>query len=321
MDIVFHYPPELLNLLIDAIPRLCRSKRDVLLFFRGAGVSEATLRDLNAQVRSDPESVTKFAIVRTVLTRLNEGGERTLRERREVLKRVVEFEDFSTCWPNDQLVVKGLVAEIRRVVNVKDSFTRIHQERDAEREQHKAAQRQKTEQLEKARVVRESIKQDLYALFKDADAHRRGKALEGVLNRLFKAEGVLVREAFTLSDPSGKGIFEQIDGVIQFDGNLYLVEVKWWADPIGPGDVAQHMVRIHSRGQSRGIFVSTSHYTPAAIQTCRDALAFSPFVLCELQEFVLLLERGGSLSDMFQHKITAVIAEKQPFVLYQGAPQ
>lgn len=317
-DIVFHYPPELLNLLIDAIPRLCRSKKDVLLFFRGAGVAEATLRDLSAVVRSEPESVTKFSIVRTVLTRLNERGEQTLRERREVLKRVVEFEDFSTCWPNDQLVVKGLVAEIRRVVNVKDSFTRIHQEREAEHEQHKMAQRQRMEQVETARLVRESIKQDLYALFKDTDAQRRGKTLEGVLNRLFKAEGLLVREAFTLSDPSGKGIFEQIDGVVQFDGSLYLVEVKWWSDPIGPGDVAQHMVRVHSRGQSRGIFISTSRYTPAAIQTCRDALALSPFVLCELQEFVLLLERGGSLTDMLQRKITAVIVDKQPFVLYDG---
>jgi restriction system protein len=318
MDIVFHYPPDLFNLLVDAIPRLCRSKKDVLLFFRGAGVPEATLHDLSVAVRSEPEGITKFTIVRTVLTRLNERGEQTLRERREVLKRVVEFEDFSTCWPNDQLIVKGLVAEIRRVVNVKDSFTRMHQERESDREQHKAMQRQKLDQLEKARVLRESIKQDLYALFKDSDAHRRGKALEGVMNRLFKAEGLLVRDAFTLSDPSGKGIFEQIDGVIQFDGSLYLVELKWWSDPIGPGDVAQHMVRVHSRGHSRGIFISTSRFTPAAIQTCREALARSPFVLSELQEFVLLLERNGSLTEMLQHKIAAAIVDKEPLALWEG---
>jgi hypothetical protein len=38
-DITFHYPPELFNLLVDTIPVLNRSKKDVLLFFRGAGVS------------------------------------------------------------------------------------------------------------------------------------------------------------------------------------------------------------------------------------------------------------------------------------------
>ena len=33
MDITFHYPPELMNLLIDVIPLLNRSKQDVFLFF------------------------------------------------------------------------------------------------------------------------------------------------------------------------------------------------------------------------------------------------------------------------------------------------
>lgn len=37
-DITFHYPPELCNLLVDVVPLLNRSKPDVLMFFRGAGV-------------------------------------------------------------------------------------------------------------------------------------------------------------------------------------------------------------------------------------------------------------------------------------------
>ena len=39
MDIVFHYPPELMSLLIDTIPRLCRSYEDTLLFFQGMASS------------------------------------------------------------------------------------------------------------------------------------------------------------------------------------------------------------------------------------------------------------------------------------------
>ena len=131
LDITYHYPPELLQLLIDTIPKLCRSKRDLILFFRGAGVPERHLGDLEETVARDRESISKYEIVRTILQRLNEFGERALRERREILKRVVEFEDFSTCWDNDRLQAKGLVSEIRKVVNVKDSFTRMRQERDA----------------------------------------------------------------------------------------------------------------------------------------------------------------------------------------------
>jgi hypothetical protein len=107
----FHHPPELLSLLIDTIPLLCRSKRDVLLFFQGSGVPDPLLRDLALSLRTDPQGINKYHIARTVLTRLNERTDAYLGPRREVLKRVVEFEDFSTCWPQDQLKAKGLVAE------------------------------------------------------------------------------------------------------------------------------------------------------------------------------------------------------------------
>ena len=56
---------------------------------------------------------------------MNEGWESALRESHEALKIVVEFEDFSTCRQSDMLKAKGLVPEIRRVINVKDSFTRM----------------------------------------------------------------------------------------------------------------------------------------------------------------------------------------------------
>ena len=43
MDISFHYPPELLKLLNEAIPKLCKSKKDLLLFLQGAGVRSELL--------------------------------------------------------------------------------------------------------------------------------------------------------------------------------------------------------------------------------------------------------------------------------------
>jgi hypothetical protein len=39
----YRYPPELFSLLVDTIPLLCRSKRDLLLFFRGAGMSPSAM--------------------------------------------------------------------------------------------------------------------------------------------------------------------------------------------------------------------------------------------------------------------------------------
>jgi restriction system protein len=109
-DITFHYPPELFNLMVEAVPLLNRSKKDVLQFFRGAGVPGDLTDDLTNRLKATPSEIGKHEITRTVLDALNARGEMTLRERREVLRRVVEFTNFDTCWPNDQLKAKGVVS-------------------------------------------------------------------------------------------------------------------------------------------------------------------------------------------------------------------
>ena len=46
LETTYHYPPDLFSLLVDAIPRLFRSKPDVLTFFRGGGAYSAPSWDL-----------------------------------------------------------------------------------------------------------------------------------------------------------------------------------------------------------------------------------------------------------------------------------
>ncbi len=312
MNVVYHYPPELLSLLIDTIPLICRSKQDVLTFFRGAGIAPEYTNDLTERLAKDKANINKYEITRTVLTRLNDKGESTLRERREIIKRITEFENFSSCWNADRLKAKGLVAEIRQVVNVKDSFTRMDQERDAERKKRQAEHLAKQEAAEAAKIQTESIKKEFYSLFSETNPIKRGKALEGVLNRLFDANGILIREAFTINGNNSEGIIEQIDGVIEIEGQVYLVEMKWWAEPLGRGDVAQHLVRVFSRADARGIFISNSSYTTPAIDTCREALQQRVVVLCKLEEFVFLLEKAVDIKGFLKEKINAAITHKNP---------
>lgn len=320
MDIVFHYPPELLQLLIDVIPKLCKSKRELLLFFQGAGVSRALLDPFELLLRTNKDAFIKYHVARELLTKLNERGERSLRVRRELLKRVTEFEDFSVCWENDRAAARGLVAQVRDLINVKDSFTKMQMERDEE-------QRRRLEQQEAAataerakRARRQRVKDELYALFGQQDAHKRGKALEAVLNELFGCFDVLVREAFTVKGERGEGVIEQIDGLIEFEGYPYLVEMKWWNAPIGIADVAPHLVRVFSRsGHVRGLFISYTDYTHPAIAQCREALSQGRVVvLATLQEVVSLLDRDGDLKGWLKSKVNAAIVGKQPFATVDG---
>src|SRR5882757_3340029 len=140
MDISFHYPPELLNLLNETLPKLCKSKNDLLLFFQGAGVGKELLTPYQSLLRNNKDGFNKYHVTRELLAKLNQLGERSLRERREILKRVTEFHDFSVCWEADQAPARGLVAQIRELVNVKDSFTRMNIEREQERKARLAEQ-------------------------------------------------------------------------------------------------------------------------------------------------------------------------------------
>jgi restriction system protein len=312
MDITYHYPPELFSLLVDTIPLLFRSKKDVFLFFWGAGVEKAVTKNIYERWQANPDDVKKYEITRTIIQKLNELGEPALKERREVLMRVTKFEDFSTCWPNDQLKAKGLVGEIRRVVNVKDSFTRMKQEREKERQKHQRKHEARIKAIEEKQKQLDQIKDELFSLFGLKDSKKRGKLLEGALDRLFKANDILVRDPFELVGENQEGIIEQIDGVVEIDGYLYLVEMKWWDKPIGKKEIAPHLVKVFNRGHAGGILISASSYTEPAIIDCKEALSQKIVILCELEEIVTLLEKRANLKDFLKTKINVAVMEKKP---------
>ena len=314
MNIIYHYPPELLSLLIDTIPLLCRSKKDTVVFLIGAGVDQSIMADIIHRVNHDKENITKYEIVRTVLTRLNEKGEATLRERREILKRVSEFDSFSTCWPADQLKAKGLVAEIRRIVNIKDSFTRMKMEREREKQKSRLEYEEKIRKIQAKKKAINDVKEKFFALFASYHSpQQRGKLLEDVLNDLFKVYGLLVRESFALVKEEGEGVAEQVDGVVEIDGNLYFVEMKWTKDPIDVNPISRHLVRVYHRGYSKAIFISSSEYTAPAISTCKEALQKTVIVLCDLHEIVYLLEKENDLYQFLKDKINYAIIDKNPY--------
>ncbi len=231
-----------------------------------------------------------------------------------MIRRVVEFANFDVCWPSDQLKARGLVASIRDVVNQKDAFTRINQEREQERQQRLAQAEQASRARREQMVKIETAKNAFYGLFGPGLTRQvRGKKLEAALNNLFAAYGILVHEAFHIVGQWGEGIVEQIDGVIELNGALHFVEMKWYEAPVGKGDIAEHLVRLISRAEARGIFISASGYTDPAIQTSRDFLQHKVIVLATLQEIVRLLEREGDLADFFVKKISSSANSQNPY--------
>lgn len=310
----FHYPPEVFNLLVDTIPLLCRSKKDIILFFQGAGVEQVDLAYSVNTVQRNRQAITKYDIARDILTRVNARGDNGLAVRREIIKRVVGYEDFYTCWPNDQLKARGLVASIREVVNEKDSFTRMKRERENERAETVARNRAIQAAAAQKRETIEDVNRRLCSLFSlDDKPQERGKLLEVTLNDLFRAYGILIQEDFRRKAPDSSLVLEQIDGVIILNGTIHLVEMKWLKEPVGVAEIGPHLVRLYGRANTSGIFISNSSYTEAAIQQCREALNQRTIFLCSLHEIVMLLQRQADFESMLKRKSQTAILDKNPY--------
>lgn len=313
----YHYPPELLAVLIETIPTLVKSKKALLSFFRNAGVSISTLKPYEDLVSKDRNAIKMYDIAHELLIEVNEQGDKALSARRKILKAVVDFEDFDTCcYDNRRNDARVLVWKVREIVGKKDELTRRRIEEQEEKLRNireKEAAIQLEQNTKKERIKK--VQADLNSLIIDKDPHKRGKALEQVLNELFECYGILVSDAFTISGDHSEGIVEQIDGLIELENFFYLVEMKWWKNTIGRKEMSEHLVKIASRGgQVRGLFISYSGYSDAAVLECCNALNRNiVVVLATIEEIVKLLEAEGDLKTWLKTKITGALIYKKPF--------
>jgi hypothetical protein len=285
---------------------------DVLTSFRGAGVPDSTAAMLRMRVATDRGSISKYEITRNVLRVINDDGDQTLAQRREVIKRVTEFHDFSACWETDRLTAQGLVSRVRELVNAWDMFTRIVHERDAERRERLRQQEAEAFAKQLGRALRGGHRKNLAALSAMTDPRERGLAFESLLNAIFMLDGLSVREAFTLNTEEGI-VGEQIDGLIVLDGQPILVEAKWQGARLGVNEVSRHLVRVYSRPAGvHGLIVSASAFTTPAVEECKRALSQRVIMLAEVNELLLLEDPDASVGRWLCAKRLPASVDREP---------
>lgn len=145
------------------------------------------------------------------------------------------------------------------------------------------------------------------------EPQKRGKLLESVLNDLFRAYGILVREDFKRKDQTGSVVVEQIDGIIEFGGHIYLVEMKWLGLPVGVPELSSHMMRLFARDGVRGIFISNSDFASSAIAECVTHSTQKTMALCTLREIVMLLMNERDLVALLREKVRVAVIDKKPY--------
>lgn len=187
-------------------------------------------------------------------------------------------------------------------------------EREKEAQKRTREYERKLAEIQKHKTNIDKIKKEFFALFAETNPHKRGKQLESVLNKYFREFQILVKEDFKRMGEPGEGIIEQIDGIIDIDNQIYLVEMKWKKDPIGGDDIYAHLGRIYHRFNAHGIFISASSYTPSGKTAAKEALLKDALlVLFDLEEFVRVIETEMDFKQYVREKIQAAIIEKEPY--------
>lgn len=88
----------------------------------------------------------------------------------------------------------------------------------------------------------------------------RGFSFEKFLNSMFLSSGLNPRESFRL-------VGEQIDGSIELDHEIYLIEAKWQNNKISVSDLDAFSSKIKRKTNwTRGLFISISGFSIEAIQ-------------------------------------------------------
>src|SRR5512135_894017 len=267
LDRSYHYPPDVLELLVDTIPRLIKSKAGLLEFFEQAGVPEGLLAEWRTKLRENRASVSKYHLARGLLRGLNALGDEARPVRHQLLRTLARQADFSAGWEDDRGRAEQLVARIRQLAGETDAGTwsAACQEaltRQATIETYHA----KLKHAEHRREALDALKRDLYQAFRVSDPAERKTILGSVLPRLFTAHDVTTRQA-PATPQSDAAV------LIDLDGALYLVELRW-------------------------IFISSSGFTDHAVRDLSSILPERPCVLCHLEEIVLVLEQGRDLKEL-----------------------
>ena len=165
----------------------------------------------------------------------------------------------------------------------------------------------------------EDLQSRLSVLIETADEPQDdGRLIEPILGDLFRTYNIQIREDFTRRDPDSGLVLAQVDGAIELDGIVHLVELKWLKEPLGPADFSPQLGRLMSRPDVSGIFLSMSGYTESVIRECAKALDRRMLFLCSLQEISRLLLRQDDLIRFLKRKSRAAIVDRNPYLEILG---
>jgi hypothetical protein len=283
---------ELKNKLIEIGGNCFWFRQNYQAFFESCGVK----RDNYLRYKDE----NKYSIMRNILSDLEEKGD--LETIMTILSNLYNLKKIPDDKVPDPAKSKRLLQELRDLCGEDLLEQRIKQQKIEEQRKTRSAQIDNKATYEEAL---KNIKNEFYEIIKIDDPHKRGFALEPLINKLFALNEIEYHKSFRTET-------DQIDGYFKFDKFDYLVETKWEKAPIDKGDLSEFQNEVDRRIEStRGLFISMSGFNPNHISLFEGA---NPrIILMDGEDLTLILEGRFQLADALNLKITHAVKNGKIF--------
>lgn len=162
-----------------------------------------------------------------------------------------------------------------------------------QREATETAAREAERQLHKSRLIQ--LHEQFLRMQQSSDQpQKRGKEFEGFLNALFELWDLNPRAAYSIEH-------EQVDGAFTFRTDDYILEARWWADPLEPKELNDFKVKVDSKAlNTLGLYVSISGFTQGAI--LKHSGGRTPLILMDGRDLMPILEGYIDLTEVLEKK-------------------
>jgi hypothetical protein len=190
-----------------------------------------------------------------------------------------------------------MIAQAREAVAELRQWTKRHQEIVDEHEDYARNLAQASADAGKSRAFSESLA-ELKAGFllmhgSTSNVQARGRALEEFINKLFRLFDLEPRAAYSLEH-------EQIDGSFSFETDDYVLEAKWWKDPMEREHLDVFAAKVRRKGKNAlGLYLSINGFTKGALDVYSDS---TPFITMDGGDIMAVLDERIRLDDMLRLK-------------------
>lgn len=280
--------PGAYNALADALPLIYWNKNPFERHVRGA-LSDAPELLANLDFNSTKREIS-YRLVDLLMA--NEGKYQDLTLSLMIsLSEIENFPNLTSQQDSDSLIKKALQAtkELQKWTNHSSGLAQQHIDYGKKIAAASA-------ENEKSRILSEglaALNTEFMNMFMSTDAQRRGLDFERFLNNLFRLYDLEPRAAYSLK-------LEQIDGAFSFETDDYILEARWWKDPIGRDHLDIFKAKVGRKGKNAlGLCISVSGFTSDALAQYSDS---TPFIVMEGTDLLAVLEGRVRLDDLLRRK-------------------